>query len=220
MVLSDRCHIRIVPPIMPDSVRASKPQKKMLKNRRIILGSASPRRKELLSLLGLEFTVELPSDNDETYPADTPYAEIPRVISLKKSHAFSRPLEKDEVLITADTMVFGPGNYPLGKPKDADDAFKMLVALSGCTHEVITGVTLRTSKAIHTFTTSTEVTFKELSEEEIYYYIENFHPYDKAGGYAIQEWIGAIGITSVNGSYFNVVGLPVQRVYEALKKLD
>ncbi|MBO7248783.1 MAG: septum formation protein Maf [Bacteroidales bacterium] len=190
------------------------------RNFRIILGSASPRRKELLSMLGLEFTVELPVENDESYPADTPYAEIPRVISLKKSNAFPRPLEKDEVLITADTMVFGPGNYPLGKPKDAEDAFKMLVALSGCTHQVITGVTLRTSKVAHTFTTTTEVTFKELTEKEIRYYIDNYRPFDKAGAYAIQEWIGAIGITSINGSYFNVVGLPVQRVYEALGKLD
>lgn len=192
----------------------------MLKKHKIILGSASPRRKELLSLLGIDFTVELPSGNDESYPADTPYMEIPRLISLKKSNAFSRPLQDDEVLITADTMVFGPANIPLGKPKDAEDAFKMLVALSGYTHEVITGVTLRTSKATHTFSTTTQVTFKELSEEEIRYYIENYHPYDKAGGYAIQEWIGATGITSINGSYFNVVGLPVQRVYEALKKLD
>lgn len=186
---------------------------------RIILGSASPRRKELLSLLGIDFTIELPADNDESYPADTPYAEIPLVISLKKSHAFGRPLEKDEVLITADTMVFGPNNIPIGKPKDAADAYKMLAALSGYTHEVITGVTLRTPKAVHTFSTTTEVTFKDLTDEEIYYYINNYHPYDKAGGYAIQEWIGAVGIRSINGSYYNVVGLPIQRVYEALKSI-
>lgn len=112
-----------------------------------------------------------------------------------------------------------PRTSPLGKPKDAEDAYKMLAALSGYTHEVITGVTLRTPKVTHTFITSTEVTFKELTEEEIHYYIDNYHPYDKAGGYAIQEWIGATGITSINGSYFNVVGLPVQRVYEALNEL-
>ena len=186
---------------------------------RIILGSASPRRKELLSLLGFEFTVELPAENDESYPEDTPYTEIPRIISLKKSHSFGRPLEEDEVLITADTMVFGPQNNPLGKPKDAADAYKMLAALSGYTHEVITGVTIRTVKGVHTFSTSTEVTFRELTDEEIYYYIEKYRPYDKAGGYAIQEWIGATGITSINGSYFNVVGLPIQRLYDALKTI-
>lgn len=189
------------------------------RNLRIILGSASPRRKELLSLLGIDFTIELPADNDESYPDGTPYMEIPRIISLKKSNAFGRPLEADEVLITADTMVFGPDNIPLGKPKSPQDAYRMLSILSGCTHEVITGVTLRTAKATHTFNTVTEVTFKELSSEEINYYIDNYHPYDKAGGYAIQEWIGATGITSINGSYFNVVGLPVQRVYEALRAL-
>ena len=192
----------------------------MITNRKIILGSASPRRRELLSLLGLDFTIELPVTNDESYPEETLYSEIPRLVSLKKSQGFGRDLKDDEVLITADTMVFGPQDIPLGKPKDAEDAYKMLAALSGYTHKVITGVTLRTVKVTHTFTTTTEVTFKELSNEEIRYYIDNFQPYDKAGGYAIQEWIGAVGITSISGSYFNVVGLPVQRVYEALKELD
>lgn len=193
--------------------------KDLISKYKIILGSASPRRKELLSLLGIPFSIELPTNSDESYPDDTQYNMIPETIALGKSAGFGRELVEDEILITADTMVFCPDHEPLGKPKNSEDAIRMLHKLSGKTHEVITGVAIRTSKGVTSFSTTTEVTFKELSDKEIEYYISNYAPYDKAGAYAIQEWIGAAGITSINGSYFNVVGLPVQRVYEVLRNL-
>lgn len=193
--------------------------KDLISKYKIILGSASPRRKELLSLLGIPFSIELPTNSDESYPDGTQYNMIPETIALGKSAGFGRELGEDEILITADTMVFCPDHEPLGKPKNPEDAIRMLHKLSGKTHEVITGVAIRTSKGVTSFSTTTEVTFKELSDKEIEYYISNYAPYDKAGAYAIQEWIGAAGITSINGSYFNVVGLPVQRVYEVLRNL-
>ena len=195
-----------------------------LKGKRVILGSNSPRRRELLKGLNIDFEVDGRNDFDERFSSDTPYDEVPRLMSVGKSHGFHRPLEPGEILITADTMVIlpptdgRPGEI-LGKPKDREDAIRMLRDLSGRKHHVTTAVTLRTTEKEETFSTTTDVWFKELSDDEITYYVNNFKPFDKAGAYAIQEWIGYAGITRIEGSYFNVVGFPVQRVYEALRRL-
>lgn len=194
-----------------------------LKGKRVILGSNSPRRKELLSGLNIDFEVDTLNDFKESVDERIPYSEVPRRMSEGKSHGFHRPLADDEILITADTMVILPapdgspdGGEILGKPKDRDDAFRMLRDLSGREHAVITAVTLRDKQREETLSDTTLVWFKELSDNEIEYYVDNFRPYDKAGAYGIQEWIGYIGITRLEGSYFNVVGFPVHRVYEAL----
>ena len=195
-----------------------------LKGKRVILGSNSPRRRELLKGLNIDFEVDGRNDFDERFSPETPYDEVPRLMSVGKSHGFHRPLAPDEILITADTMVIlpptdgRPGEI-LGKPKDREDAIRMLRDLSGRKHHVTTAVTLRTTEKEETFSTTTDVWFKELSDDEITYYVNNFKPFDKAGAYAIQEWIGYAGITRIEGSYFNVVGFPVQRVYEALRRL-
>ena len=195
-----------------------------LKGKRVILGSNSPRRRELLNGLNIDFEVDGRNDFDERFSPETPYDEVPRLMSVGKSHGFHRPLAPDEILITADTMVIlpptdgRPGEI-LGKPKDREDAIRMLRDLSGRKHHVTTAVTLRTTEKEETFSTTTDVWFKELSDDEITYYVNNFKPFDKAGAYAIQEWIGYAGITRIEGSYFNVVGFPVQRVYEALRRL-
>ena len=195
-----------------------------LKGKRVILGSNSPRRRELLAGLKIDFEVDTMNDFDECFSPDTPYDEVPRLMSVGKSHGFHRPLAEDEILITADTMVIlpptegRPGEI-LGKPKDRADAIRMLRDLSGREHHVITAVTLRTVEKEETFCDTTEVWFKDLTDEEIEYYVDTCRPFDKAGAYAIQEWIGYAGITRIDGSYFNVVGFPVQRVYETLRKL-
>ncbi len=186
-----------------------------LKGRRIVLGSASPRRRELLAGLGLEFTVEATPGAPETYSPTLMPDEVPAALAVSKSEGFHRPLEPDEILITADTVVIC-GEDILGKPSDREDAARMLRELSGRTHRVVTGVCLRDNTRRHVFSCTSEVEFKALAEEEISYYIDRFHPFDKAGSYGIQEWIGYIGITSIRGSYFNIVGLPVQRLYTAL----
>ncbi len=195
-----------------------------LKGKRIILGSNSPRRRELLSGLNIDFEVDTGNNFDERFSSDTPFDEVPRLMSVGKSHGFHRPLAENEILITADTMVIlppteGQPGEILGKPKDRADAVRMLHDLSGREHHVTTAVTLRTIDREETFSVTTEVWFKALTDEEIDYYVDAFKPYDKAGAYAIQEWIGFAGITRIEGSYFNVVGFPVQRVYEALLKL-
>ena len=195
-----------------------------LKGKRVILGSNSPRRRELLSGLNIDFEVDTMNDFDERFSPDTPYDEVPRLMSVGKSHGFHRPLSDDEILITADTMVILPpsGDRPgeiLGKPKDREDAIRMLRDLSGREHHVITAVTIRTNEKEETFCDTTEVWFKDLTDAEIEYYVDTYRPFDKAGAYAIQEWIGYAGITRIDGSYFNVVGFPVQRVYEALCNL-
>ena len=195
-----------------------------LKGKRVILGSNSPRRRELLAGLNIDFEVDGKNDFNECFSPDTPFDEVPRLMSVGKSHGFHRPLVADEILITADTMVILPPTEDrpgeiLGKPKDAEDAVRMLRDLSGRKHHVTTAVTLRTTETEETFSTTTEVWFKDLTDEEITYYVNNFKPFDKAGAYAIQEWIGYAGITRIEGSYFNVVGFPVQRVYEALRRL-
>jgi len=188
----------------------------------IILGSNSPRRRELLKGLDIDFEVDTRNNFEESFGADVPFDQVPRLMSLGKSHGFHRPLEEDEILITADTMVIlpptatAPGEI-LGKPRDAADACRMLRDLSGRKHHVTTAVTLRDCRKEVTFDVTTEVWFKDLTEEEISYYVDTYKPLDKAGAYAIQEWIGHVGITRIEGSYFNVVGFPVQRVYEALQ---
>ncbi len=188
-----------------------------LRGRRIVLGSASPRRRELLAGLGLEFTVEATPGAPETYSPDLQPEEIPSVLAVSKSEAFHRPLEPDEILITADTVVIC-GEDILGKPAGEEDAARMLRELSGRTHRVVTGVCLRDTERRQVFSCTSEVEFKPLTDEEIAYYIDRYRPFDKAGSYGIQEWIGYIGITSIRGSYFNIVGLPVQRLYTALSE--
>ena len=188
-----------------------------LHGKHIILGSGSPRRRELLKGLDIDFEVDTQNNFKESFTADIPFEEVPRLMSEGKSAGFHRPLKEDEILITADTMVILPGKEILGKPRDREDACRMLHDLSGRSHLVITAVTIRDISRKETLTATTEVWFKDLTSDEIAYYVDTYKPYDKAGAYAIQEWIGHIGIRRIEGSYFNVVGFPVQRVYEALR---
>lgn len=193
----------------------------MLKNLdkyKVILASNSPRRRELLSGLDIDYTVRVMDDIDESYPDNLLCADIPCYISRKKAEAYKQQMRQDELIITADTVVC-VGDTILGKPKDADDAAAMLRLLSGKTHQVITGVTLLTSEQEKTFSVVSDVTFDDLSDEEIEYYVTKYRPFDKAGAYGIQEWIGYVGVTSLKGSYFNVMGLPVQRLYNELKTM-
>jgi len=183
---------------------------------KIILASNSPRRKELLAGIDVDFEVRIIADIDESYPEGLPTREIAEYIALKKAAAYRQTMTADELVITADTVVI-LGNEVMGKPKDEADACRMLRELSGQTHQVITGVALTTQQQQRHFSVETDVTFKELTDEEIDYYVQTYKPFDKAGAYGIQEWIGHIGVTALNGSYFNVMGLPVQRIYEALK---
>ena len=183
----------------------------------IILASQSPRRKELLSLLDLEFTVEIKSI-DEIFPKDLKTSKVAEYLAELKASAFTN-IKDDQVIITADTVVI-LNDTILGKPKDKAEATEMLHRLSNRSHEVITGVCLKSAQKTSTFSSSTKVYFRDLTDAEIDYYIENYKPYDKAGSYGIQEWIGAIGITKIEGSYFNVVGLPIQELNEQLKKFS
>ena len=186
---------------------------------KIILASNSPRRKELLAGIDIPFEVRVINGIDESYPDTLPTKDIAEYISKKKSAAYRQAMASDELVITADTIVV-LGSQVMGKPKDADEACSMLRQLSGQTHQVITGVTLTTTERQISFSVETDVTFKVLSDEEIEYYVSHYRPFDKAGAYGIQEWIGHIGVTGMSGSYFNVMGLPVQRIYEALKTLQ
>ena len=179
----------------------------------LILASNSPRRRELLTGLDLKYEVRIIPDIKENYPKQLTPQEIPQYLACQKAKAYT--LADKEMLITADTIVVLNGEM-LGKPKDEEEARNMLKKLSGCTHTVITGVALTTLAKQHAFQVETEVTFKQLSDKEINYYISTYHPFDKAGAYGIQEWIGYIGVTSLTGSYFNVMGLPVQRIYEEI----
>ncbi len=183
---------------------------------KIILASNSPRRKELLAGLDVDFTVRVIPDIDESYPETLSTLEIAAYIAQKKAAAYRETMADDELVITADTVVI-LGDEVLGKPQDEADACRMLRELSGKTHQVVTGVALTTCDRQQHFSVETDVTFKTLNEEEIHYYVTKFKPMDKAGAYGIQEWIGYIGVTSLKGSYFNVMGLPVQRIYEALR---
>ena len=183
---------------------------------KIILASNSPRRRELLAGLDLQFEVRVLQDIDESYPEDLPTQKIAEFISKKKADAYVQTMADDELVITADTIVI-LGDEVMGKPHDEADAKRVLGELSGQTHQVTTGVTLSTKERQMSFSVVTDVTFKQLSSDEIDYYVRTYHPMDKAGAYGIQEWIGYIGVTALNGSYFNVMGLPVQRIYEALR---
>lgn len=183
----------------------------------IILASNSPRRRELLSGLGLDYEVRTLPGIDESYPDTLSGEEIPVYISSKKASAYLDALKENELLITADTIVWLDGRV-LGKPSDEEDARQMLRDLSGKTHQVITGVTLATTSFQKSFASVSQVTFATLTEEEINYYVTHYHPMDKAGSYGVQEWIGFIGVERIEGSYFNVMGLPVQRLYRELKE--
>ena len=181
-----------------------------------MLASNSPRRRELLAGLGLEFEVRVLQGIDESYPATMPALETAEYIAVKKAGAYLSQMTDDELIITADTVVI-VGDEVLGKPADADEARAMLLKLSGRTHQVVTGVCLTTRQQSSHFSVRTDVTFKSLTDDEITYYIKKYKPYDKAGAYGIQEWIGYIGCTGLHGSYYNVMGLPVQRIYTELQ---
>ena len=181
----------------------------------IILGSQSPRRKELLAGLDLPFTTKVIPGLEETYPDTLQGEEIPVYLAEQKADTYT--LADNDLLITADTIVWLDGKV-YGKPTDKEEAKNMLRALSGKTHEVITGVCLRTNKKNLSFASTTKVTFAQLTEEEIEYYIRKYRPMDKAGSYGVQEWIGYIGVEHIEGSYFNVMGLPIQILYTALKQ--
>lgn len=184
---------------------------------KIILGSNSPRRKQLLEQIGIHFTVDAPTGVNEVYPHDTPLVEIPVYLSQLKAKAYTDTHNMQRtLLITADTVVIA-GNKVLGKPHTPDEARKMLEALSGNTHIVTTGVTITTESKTVSFGVSTTVQFAELTPEEISYYIDKYHPFDKAGAYGIQEWIGCIGVERIDGSFYNVMGLPICKLYQMLK---
>ena len=184
--------------------------------KRIILGSNSPRRRELLAGLDVDFTVDTGNTFEEKLEEGLEAHEVPLRLSEGKSHGFHRPLAGDEVLITSDTVVIVDGEV-LGKPHSREDAVEMLRKLSGRTHEVVTAVTLRDSSREETFSVSTQVHFEPLTQDEIDYYIDKYRPFDKAGAYGIQEWIGYVGISAIEGSFYNVMGFPVHRVWQALQ---
>lgn len=202
---------------------------------KIILASNSPRRRELLAGLDVNFEVKVLNGIDESYPDDLDAYQVAEFIAQKKAEAYRSLLNEEEssaeesLILTADTVVIAPAadeqndqegkGIILGKPKTADDAVRMLRMLSGKTHHVVTGVCLTTKDGQRHFSVTTEVSFKELTDWEINYYISHYRPFDKAGAYGIQEWIGYIGCTGLNGSYFNVMGLPVQRIYEEMLKM-
>ena len=183
---------------------------------KIILASQSPRRRELLAGLGIPFEVRVIEDIDEHFPEQLPASETALYIAKRKAEAYRGQIADDELIITADTVVI-VGDEILGKPADEADALRMLRLLSGRTHQVTTGVCLMTTKVQRSFDVTTDVTFKTLTDEEIMYYVNRYKPFDKAGAYGIQEWIGYIGVTGLHGSYYNVMGLPVQRIYTELQ---
>ena len=182
----------------------------------IILASKSPRRQELLRGMGVDFEI-LTKETPEDYPADLPLDEVPKYLSLQKSLAFGdEDLPADFLLVTSDTVVICEGEI-LGKPKDRVDAVRMLQLLSGKTHHVVTGVTVRSAEKTESFAVRSDVTFAQLDPEEIDYYVDRYQPYDKAGAYGIQEWIGYVGISGLEGSFYNVMGLPTRKLYQCLK---
>lgn len=186
-----------------------------LKGKKIILASNSPRRKELLGGLDISFAVDTRNNFEEIYDPSTPHEKIPEVLSEGKSYGFYRELSDDEILITSDTLVLC-GSDVMGKPHSREEAFDMLRELSGRCHKVITAVTVRDCSRCSTLSDTAIVHFKELSDKEIWYYIDNYKPFDKAGAYGIQEWIGYIGIDRIDGSFFTIMGLPVHLVYKTL----
>ncbi|MBQ2008452.1 MAG: septum formation protein Maf [Alistipes sp.] len=188
-----------------------------LKNYRLILASQSPRRRQLLSDAGIEFTLADRFECDETFPQDMPAEDVAEYLSRLKSDAYPEPLADGDILLTADTVVIA-NNRVLGKPSDRAEAIEMISLLSGCDHEVITGCTLRTATRQRSFSVRSKVHFRALDREEIEYYVDCYRPFDKAGAYGIQEWIGYVGIEGIEGSFYNVMGLPVQRLYSILKE--
>ena len=190
----------------------------IMDNYKYILASNSPRRKELLAGLGLDFEVRVIDGIDESYPASLPASQVAQFIAEKKAQAYRASMAPDELIITADTVVI-VGSDILGKPKDEADAVRMLREISGRTHQVTTGVCLTTATRQRSFSVTTDVTFKQLTDAEIQHYVTTYRPFDKAGAYGIQEWIGYIGVTGLNGSYYNVMGLPVQRIYTELQQM-
>ena len=183
---------------------------------KIVLGSNSPRRRELLAGPDIEFEVRTVPGIDESYPETLRPDEVPLYIARKKAEAYISSMPADELLITADTVVWASGEI-LGKPKDREDAVAMLRKLSGRTHEVITGVCITTKEKTVSFSASSSVCFAALDEDEIAYYVDKYRPFDKAGSYGIQEWIGYVAVESINGSFYNVMGLPVRLLYQELK---
>ena len=186
-----------------------------LKGKKIILASNSPRRRELLAGLGVDFTVDTGTDFEEVFSPDTPHPQVPKLMSEGKSLGFHRPLEDDEILITSDTMVLCD-SIIMGKPHDRSEAVEMLRELSGRNHEVITAVTVRDARRIVTRDDVSLVHFKPLTDAEIDHYVDEYRPFDKAGAYGIQEWIGFIGIDRIEGSFFTIMGFPVHLVYALL----
>ena len=189
-----------------------------LKNHRLILASASPRRRELLAACDIDFVLAEKFECEESFPADLEADKVAEYLSQLKSNAYPHALKEGDILLTADTVVIAGGEI-LGKPKNNADAERMLKMLSGATHKVVTGVTLRTPSHTISFSAESLVTFRVLENEEIAYYIEKYRPLDKAGAYGIQEWIGYTAIEGLQGSFYNVMGLPVQKVCIALKEL-
>ena len=189
-----------------------------IKYYKVILASASPRRHELLRGLDVEFTVKRLPDVEETYPAELQAGDVPLYLSKKKADAYRPIMGDDELVITADTIVWLDDKV-LGKPADVDEARRMLHNMSGKRHAVFTGVTITTKSEQRSFVAQSNVTFAVLTDEEVEYYIEKYKPMDKAGAYGAQEWVGYIGMENIEGSYFNVMGLPVQRLYCELKKI-
>jgi MAF protein len=189
-----------------------------LKKYRIVLASNSPRRRDLMTGLGLDYEVKILPDIDESFPDTLVGEEIPVYIARAKADAYKLLIRPDELIITADTIVWLEGDV-LGKPTDDEDAKEMLRRLSGKTHKVITGVCLTTTTFRKSFFAVSEVKFATLDDSEIEYYVRHYHPLDKAGAYGVQEWIGFVGVEQISGSYFNVMGLPVQKLYKELSKL-
>ena len=189
-----------------------------LEKHKVILASGSPRRRELMAGLGVNYEVRILPDVDESYPDTLQGEEIPLYIAKEKADAYIPMMQPDELIITADTIVWLDGKV-LGKPRDREDALQMLRTMSGRTHEVFTGVCITTTDWQRSFTAQTEVRFATLSEDEIIYYVDNFKPMDKAGAYGVQEWIGFIGVENISGSYYNIMGLPVQKLYRELLKV-
>lgn len=189
-----------------------------LEKYKVILASGSPRRRELMAGLGVNYEVRILPDVDESYPDTLQGEEIPLYIDKEKADAYIPMMQPDELIITADTIVWLDGKV-LGKPRDREDALQMLRTMSGRTHKVFTGVCITTTDWQRSFTAQTEVRFATLSEDEIIYYVDNFKPMDKAGAYGVQEWIGFIGVENISGSYYNIMGLPVQKLYRELLKV-
>ena len=188
---------------------------KKLEGFNLILASASPRRRQLLSDCGLQFTLAEKFECNEHYPATMPCGEVAEYLSQLKSNAYPKILQPNDILLTADTVVIAEDKI-LGKPADRAEALAMIRMLSGQKHTVITGVTLRTASRIHSFSVASDVIFREITDEEIAYYVDTYKPFDKAGAYGIQEWIGYVAIEGIEGSFFTVRGLPVQRLYVEL----